>query len=278
MPPISPLTVLHIRARRILRSPWVRTLASCSEVLAKLLVFLGVLAWLWEIPDRAQQRHDAAWTLINIARGAPGEAGRKRALEGLNNDSVSLAGIDLSRAILPGINLTLANLSDAIFDDADLRQAKFGCNFLRILWNHGCTNFDHAQFHGTRLDQTDFRYGLFTRTVFAGKGGAVYEPNFAHAVIADASLERMTFLNADFAEALIARTSFSDVRFRTPFDTDASPDLFYGTQFLNVDLTKTNLTMSMLAQAKLCGVIVDGFRVNQNCEHSPNSKVSVTPP
>jgi uncharacterized protein YjbI with pentapeptide repeats len=264
---------LHRVARQIVSNPWTKTIRTYGETLGKIAIFFGVAAWLWEIPDRAQQRHDAAWTLINIAQGKPGEGGRKRALERLNNDGISLAGIDLSRAVLPEIDLSSANLKYANFQGSDLGGAIFGCSFLHIVFHHRCTDLSHVNFEGARLDKVNFRRALLIDATLSGPSGERnFETDFGYAALHRSTFENMTFVDANFSRANMRGGRFWNVRFIDPWNRSPDPDLFSYALFREVDFSTTNLTMQSLSAAQLCDVAMpDGSITNMNCEGKPNS-------
>lgn len=73
-----------------------------------------------------------AWQVISAAQGKPGDLGRKIALQDLNRDGISLAGVDISNATLKILNLENADLSEAILSEAILIDANFsGANLFR---------------------------------------------------------------------------------------------------------------------------------------------------
>jgi hypothetical protein len=64
-----------------------------------------------------------AWTVVNSAQGKGGSGGRIDALQDLNRNGVSLAGVRLDGAWLEGIRLPGATLSRASLREANLRGA-----------------------------------------------------------------------------------------------------------------------------------------------------------
>jgi len=99
-------------------------------ILANISVLAAVVFWgidWWSADERAleqeKQKHLAAWQVISLARGAPGSGGRILALQDLNEDGVSLAGVDLTNAYLLNVSLPGAHLTDAVLNNAYLRGA-----------------------------------------------------------------------------------------------------------------------------------------------------------
>ncbi len=99
-------------------------------ILANISVLGAVVFWgidWWNADERAReqekQKHLAAWQVISLARGAPGSGGRILALQDLNDDDVSLAGVDLTNAYLLNVSLPGAKLTDAVLTNAFLNGA-----------------------------------------------------------------------------------------------------------------------------------------------------------
>ena len=65
-----------------------------------------------------------AWAVVNSAQGKGGSGGRVDALQDLNRNGVSLAGVRLDGAWLEGIELSGARLSKASLREANLSGAK----------------------------------------------------------------------------------------------------------------------------------------------------------
>jgi hemoglobin-like flavoprotein len=76
-----------------------------------------------EAPDRRKQFHYQAWSIIDGAHGVKVSYARILALQDLNEDNVSLRGLDAPGAELVDINLPKANLSAANFNESDLSNA-----------------------------------------------------------------------------------------------------------------------------------------------------------
>src|SRR5580700_10914181 len=172
--------------RNCLRDPRVRTLAKAGEFLGKCTVFAAVLAWIIEIPDRTQQRHNSAWALINSANAVSGDGGRTSALESLNSNGVNLSRIHLTNAEIPNVNLQDAVLVSAVFDNVNLEGARFGCTWkswfylqLRsalshVYWfNKYCTDLSLATFKNeTNLRNTDLSYAALFSVTFENCHGS----------------------------------------------------------------------------------------------------------
>lgn len=248
---------------RVVPLGWIRTAIDVCDALGKLAILVGIVTWLWEIPDRADQRHSAAWALLNSAQGKAGNGGRTTALESLNGDGVSLAGLDLSNAYLPGIDLRYANLSKTTFRNSDLTHARFGCGALsRLLRRGNCTYFSGASFSDAELSNVDFRRAYLDNVTFTGRRINRFT-DFSGALITDSRFEDMEFFDAEFSGASIYRTRFAKVEFE--FET-IYEDLFDGADLRDVDFSDTNIERRLLAKATLCRVqLHEGSPIDQNC-------------
>lgn len=126
------------------------------ELGGKLAIAVTCFMYWWERDARRQLEHNQAWTLIMTARGAPGDGGRKSALQNLARDGVSLAGAPLENAVLENINLKGAFLEGANFSSSLLRKSSFAkANLLRASFQNA--TLDGVDFSGATLVGADFR-------------------------------------------------------------------------------------------------------------------------
>jgi hypothetical protein len=86
-------------------------------------ILIAVIFYFAGAGDRLKQKHYQAWQVINTAQGKGGNGGRMDALQELNDDGVSLVGVDVSGSYLRGVTLIHADLRRGGFDGADLRDA-----------------------------------------------------------------------------------------------------------------------------------------------------------
>jgi hypothetical protein len=120
---------------------------------------VAVIVYFAEAPKRTKMRHYQAWQVINSAQGKGGSGGRIEALKELNDDHVSLLGVDVSDAFLQGVDLHDANLARADLSSADMRNALMaGANLesAKLHWTN-LTNAElvGADFDGASLDDAD---------------------------------------------------------------------------------------------------------------------------
>jgi len=242
------------RINSALGSQQAATLAKLGEFIGKLAVFAGVVAWLWEIPDRADQRHQAAWTLINSAHGQSGNGGRTSAIEGLSRDGISLAGIDLTNAELPGVKFRQATLDYANFLRTNLRGARFECDWLGWLYLEigfspiVCTQISYARFLEADLTDADFSHVIAIAPSFLGTR-TFYGTNFEGAFIANTSFDG-AMLRTNFRNSILSNVKFSDTHFAE------SEVIFDNALLFEVDLSSTDADEKMFSRvhASLCKV------------------------
>lgn len=142
---------------------------------AFLTIIAGMVFYMIGCPKRQMQAEDQrrtthyqAWQIIKSGMGQRSSGGRVQALQDLNKDKVSLAGVDISKAYLLDLNLKNANLTEAILTDANLPGA--------ILSNANLTeaNFYFADLTGADLSDADLTGTFLQLTNFA-------EANLSHA-------------------------------------------------------------------------------------------------
>ena len=244
---------------------WLHPVIRFCEALGKVAILVGIISWCWEIPDRAEQRHNAAWALLNSAQGKPGNGGRTSALRTLSRDGISLSRIDLSEAYLQGIDLSYADLGGASFQRADLRTVNFGCSAIGRFYHGHCTYLGYTNFLDALLSEVDFRRSFIEKSQFGSQTAEkeYFDSDFSGAVITDTTFENIEFHDSDFSSSVIFRTRFDHVKFSYE---PCCGGLFDKAEFHDVDLSHTTVDPRILTRAKLCHVkMPDGKFVDQNC-------------
>ncbi|HET7347853.1 MAG TPA: pentapeptide repeat-containing protein [Acidobacteriaceae bacterium] len=132
------------------------------EYLGSFSVLVGVIFWFAESGARVQQRHDAAWQVINTAQGKGGSGGRIEALQALNADHIALVGVDVSSAFLQGVRLRNARLARANFSAADVRDSNI--SDADLSW----ANLQTANFRNSTLENVDFSNADLSDADFVG--------------------------------------------------------------------------------------------------------------
>ena len=109
--------------------------------------------------DRLKQKHYQAWQVINTAEGKGGNGGRIDALQELNDDRVSLIGVEATNAYLEGLRLEKVEARRANFSNSDLRRANFKGASLEdtdLHWaNLRGADLRQSDLAGSQMDDTD---------------------------------------------------------------------------------------------------------------------------
>ena len=142
-PSVAPgrLLVWLQRFRQSITHQLIETLAPWGVLLTAASLALGAFQFLKEIEDRATERNVRAWQLVTTA--APGNSGKREALEYLNREGVLLQGIDLSPQVKNNLDGSLSPQSGTILDgivlpEADLTRANLAGVFMRKARFVGC--------------------------------------------------------------------------------------------------------------------------------------------
>jgi len=185
------------------------------EYAGRFSVVVAVLFYVTGHDDRLKEKHYQAWQVISAAQGKPGTGGRIDALQDLNRDGVSLAGVDLSgRARLRKIGLAKADLNealltDAVMDSANLHSAGLQAAILAradLRWADlrdadltgtvlDGANLYHAQLQGAKLVACALR-GCTLRDVNFSDA-SVWKADFTGANLMGARLDRVFFLTRE---------------------------------------------------------------------------------
>jgi hypothetical protein len=155
------------------------------EYLSTFSVLVAVILYFSETGARTMQRHYQAWQVIDAAQGNGGNGGRIDAMQELNQDGVSLVGIQASdNAFLFGIHLQGAQLDRCDMDSSDLRNSVFDRATLT------CCNLQSANFRGASLVNADLTDADLSDSDLTGA-------NLTHANLSRADLSRADLRRAD---------------------------------------------------------------------------------
>ena len=170
-------------------------------------ILVALILYFWGCPERHRQaedqrkaKHYQAWQVITVSQGTRGGGGRKDALEDLNKDDVSLAGVDISEAYLPKLNLPGAQLADANLARVDLRHA----NLTGADLQHA--NLARAYLQGARLAEADLTYANLTEAT-------LWDANLAEADLTGANLAGAHVRNANLARVHLGRVNLKNINF-----------------------------------------------------------------
>src|SRR5712671_1906842 len=167
-----------------------RLFVGALEYLGKLSLIAALLVYLWQIPERQKASEDAkkskhyvAWQTLNSAAGKPGNAGRSEALQDLNEDGISLVGVDLSG----GANF---------FTPLVLTNAKIA----------------FANFSGAKLDSPDFSAANLSGSIFAD--GYCFAGQFQRALLSNMTMSNYVFFGCDFQSNSFENTKIINCSFK----------------------------------------------------------------
>jgi hypothetical protein len=171
-------------------------------------IVIGVWTYFAEADDREKARQDAvkakhyrAWELIYTARGSAGDGGRRDALRDLLDDGISLAGVPLSKAYLPGLKLPGAILSNADLTEANLTEANLTRATMFRATLSGATlsgaTLSDAYLTNADLTRADLINANLTRANLT-------HADLTRAVLADAVLTNATLSGADLTRATLS--------------------------------------------------------------------------
>lgn len=171
-------------------SHWV--LLDVLEHLSAFSVLVAVIFYFTDSGNRLKQKHYQAWQVINTAQGKGGSGGRIDALQELNNDHVSLVGVDASGAFLQGILLERAHLERCNLDSADLRSGDL--KFAKLTDSDlQSTNLRQADLTGADLTSADLQDADLNQA-------NLEKADLAQADLSRADLRNVNFLNVEWKE------------------------------------------------------------------------------
>jgi uncharacterized protein YjbI with pentapeptide repeats len=279
----SKLKKTTLLAKKISDSKQFQAGLKVSEYAGKLAVVGAIINYIIEIPDRANQKHNQDWQLIDQAQGVFGDGGRKGALEDLVRDRIDISGIFMNGAVLRDIDLRGASMSGAAFRNANVTDAKFSCrsSILDVLdleifnsiqhfgdcWSP--TNLNGAYFIDTKMWEADFTGADLTGAHFIwnklsdADDDAISRNqelmNFSAANFGkDSVIQNVNFGGADFTAA-----NFQDMKMENfnCSDCDFSYATFNHVQMSKVDLFDIHISVPgvpFLRGTKFSFVTLDG--------------------
>lgn len=248
------------------------------DTISKLGVLIGVITFIAEIPQRSEQQAIAqkrakyeAWQIINANEGKKSDGGRLDALQDLNQQQVSLAGIRLDHAFLSGIDLShsmlrLASFDGAFLDEANLSNADLrGAKLTGGAFLYG-TDLSNANLHGATLTDAFFDGKTVFRNTdlsFSNLGKASFwqsdleDVNLAHADLSGAIMLDVNLTRANLNGVIWEKTVYTNkTLFPDGFNLDGRHMYLVapGVDLSGIDLSGVNLLIAPLKNAQLCGV------------------------
>ncbi|MEJ6483478.1 globin domain-containing protein [Nostoc punctiforme UO1] len=183
---------------------------------------VALVLFIKEIPDRRKQFHYQAWSTVDAAHGVKVSYARILALQDLNEDGVSLRGLDAAGAELVDINLSHANLSNANFMASDLTNA-----------NLHSANLDNANLCEAKLS------------------GAI----LSHAKLGFARLSQANLNSANLSDANLICADLSQANLNGANLKDAS---LSGTNLQGAYLNGANLKNAKVSDYELSNAFLEG--------------------
>jgi len=195
------------------------------ERIGHLAVLVAVVFYIVEAPERRKVNQYYAWQIINSLTGSHTDGGRRYAIHDLLRDGVSLAGINLTDAILPDMDFRNADLRRGRFWRAELLDADFRRAVLSDS-DFGWSLLNRANFSEAHLENVEFTEACLDNADFSHSdlGGAqFYLTKLRNTVFADANLSReileradltgAAFVDANLCAAKLVHADVADVDF-----------------------------------------------------------------
>jgi Uncharacterized low-complexity proteins len=180
---------------------------------------VALVLFIKEAPDRRKQFHYQAWSIVDAAHNVKVSYARILALQDLNEDGVSLRGLDAPSAELVDINLSHANLSKANLMECDLTNANLSyanldnANLSQVKLSGA--NLSHAKLGFARLSQANLSSANLSNAnlICADLSNA----NLSGANLKDASLSGANLEGAYLTGANLKNAKVSDYELSSAF-------------------------------------------------------------
>ncbi|MHC4203735.1 MAG: pentapeptide repeat-containing protein [Planctomycetota bacterium] len=157
-----------------------RPIAFLSIIVLMFGYIIGAEDRRMQAENQRKEKQYQAWQVISVAQGKKGDLGRKIALQDLNSDGISLAGVDISHATLENLNLENADLSEAIISKAILIDANFsGAKLFRA-------NLYDADLHKVNLSNANLMLATLDKAYL--RFADLHNANLAHATLNETDL------------------------------------------------------------------------------------------
>ena len=195
-----------------------------------LSMVVALILFIKEAPDRRKQFHYQAWSIVDAAHGVKVSYARILALQDLNEDGVSLRGLDAIGADLVAINLSRANLSETKLSEADLSNA----------------NLSHANLNNANLSQAKL------------SGANLSDANLSFARLSQVNLSSADLSGANLICADLSNANMSGVNLRNASLSGANLNSAY---LSGANLKGAKVSISDLSGALLTGAVMpDGSK------------------
>ena len=222
-------------------------------------ILTAAILYLLESHQRQQKSIYEAWQVIDNAAAAsvPTSPARFKALQDLNENSVSLDGIYIPKVDLTNIKLTNASLKGACIQGANLTRADLSnCNLNKANLegaNLGGADLTKADLRGANLSKADLRGANLTKANLCGVN--LEEANLKGAFLKESQLKCANLQKAKFWRANLSLADLKDAKLSGGDLREAN---FQGANFENADLRQTSFKGAKLKEANFNGAQMGG--------------------
>ena len=229
------------------------SLFSFLEYMGTLLILGAIFSFFYGIPERNRELRYEAIETIEAADGTPYNSARFQALVRLNQQCVDLDGLKLSKANLNGIDLTqcmkdIINHKPARLQGASLDGVLLNDAVLRGI-DLKYANLSDAQLKNADLSGADLRHSNFSGAdLFSANlsGADLRGADFSNSTLNAANLQNTKLEGAIFFNAKLAHANLNNSYANK---TDFTCANLSGARLKNVDFFKSSLKGSRLNKA-----------------------------
>jgi predicted ribosomally synthesized peptide with nif11-like leader len=223
---------------------------SFISIVESFSILVAVFLYLKEAPERKKRAQYEAWRVINSAHGKGGSGGRIQALEDLNKDGVSLAGLTVHKAYLAKINLKNAELAEANLFKANLSNAVLqGAKLYKANLEEAI--LDEANLRGAYLYKANLQKAILFRAEL--QGAVLTEADLQKANLSWTQLQKATLKCANLQEAQLIKADLqeADLLGSKLQKAQLNGANFKGAKLFGVELQEANLSTANFQDAKL---------------------------
>lgn len=170
---------------------------------------VALVLFIKEAPDRRKQFHYQAWSIVDAAHNVKVSYARILALQDLNEDSVSLRGLDAPGAELIDINLSHANLSKANLMESDLSNANLSNA------NLDNANLSQTKLSGANLSQAKLGFACLSQANLNSanlSSANLICADLSHANLSGADLRDASLSGANLKEAYLTGANLKNAK------------------------------------------------------------------
>ncbi|MBD2462100.1 pentapeptide repeat-containing protein [Oscillatoria sp. FACHB-1407] len=201
---------------------------SFLEIIESVSILVAVFIYFKEGPERQKRSRYEAWKVIDAAHGRRNSYARIQALQDLNEEGISLRGLDAPKADLREINLRKAMLLNANLQKADLLEANLQKADLRA------ANLCRANLQRANLQKADLRAANLVEANLLGAD--LENVNLKAADLKDAKLRAANLKGANLLGANLQGTDLRIAEHLTPEQVKAArhwTEALYDPEFMN---------------------------------------------